>query len=109
MKVIIKPHPKSLVDKMAGNGLEMAAEQIMNDCNFFAKQQSGDLIGSSSKVIINATQIAIHWSTPYAAKQYYTGTPSHAMNPNASLMWAEKANRIFGNGWALAIEEGMKR
>lgn len=30
------------------------------------------------------------WDTPYAKKRYYTGTPSHDVNPQASLMWAEK-------------------
>lgn len=30
------------------------------------------------------------WDTPYAKKMYYTGTPSKDVNPQASLMWAEK-------------------
>ena len=28
--------------------------------------------------------------TEYAKKMYYTGTPSKDVNPNASLMWADK-------------------
>ena len=30
------------------------------------------------------------WDTPYAKRMYYTGTPSKDVNPQASLMWAEK-------------------
>ena len=30
------------------------------------------------------------WDTPYAKKVYFTGEPSKDVNPNASLMWAQK-------------------
>lgn len=108
MKVIVKPHSRETVEKIVGNGLAVAGEQIMNDCNFYAKRKDGDLIGSSSINIVNRTQIAIHWSTPYAARQYYTGKPSHEHNPNATIRWAEKAKKQYGKDWQKAIEEGMK-
>ena len=31
------------------------------------------------------------WDTPYAKRVYYTGKPSKDKNPDASLMWAQKA------------------
>ena len=35
------------------------------------------------------------WDTPYAKKVYYTGAPSTDVNPQASLMWADKAKKVY--------------
>ena len=51
--------------------------------------------------------LSISWNTPYARRVYYTGTPSKQANPNASLMWAEKAHDTFGSEWASILKKGM--
>ena len=36
---------------------------------------------------------------PYAKRVYYTGSPSKEVNPNASLMWCEKAAGTNRGDW----------
>lgn len=53
------------------------------------------------------------WDTPYAKRMYYTGTPSHDVNPQASLMWAQKGVDTHKKELQLiaqkALEKGMSK
>lgn len=74
------------------------AEQALSDCNYFAKRDQGTLI-ESSQTASDLENGLLVWNTPYARKQYYTGTPSLDQNPNASILWCEEAHDHFGKDW----------
>ena len=97
---------KSGIDQM----IPAVAEQALADCNYFAKRDQGTLIESSETASdLKAGELV--WDTPYAKRQYYAGTPSKEVNPNASLMWCEKARNTYGKDWQKIaqkqFEEGM--
>lgn len=79
------------------NALPVLAEQILTDCNTYVRMQSGNLADSAHT---ESGGRYIVWSTPYAKKVYYTGTPLRNRNPNASLRWCEKAKRMHKADWA---------
>ena len=102
----VKARIKAGVEKM----IPAVAEQALADCNYFAKRDQGTLIESSETASdLKAGELV--WNTPYAKKQYYSGTPSKDVNPNASLMWCEKAHDTYGADWEKTaqkqFEEGM--
>lgn len=74
------------------------AEQALTDCNYYVRQQTGALRSSSLTASIPREGLLI-WNTPYAKRVYYTGSPSKEVNPNASLMWCEKAHAERGRDW----------
>lgn len=90
--------------------IEKVCAEALKDANALCKYQSHKLIESS----FTASDFAkgeLTWSTEYARRQYFTGTPHTNKNPSASLMWAHKAananfkkyQAIFAN----AVREGM--
>ena len=74
------------------------AEQALPDCNYFAKRDQGTLI-ESSQTASDVENGQLVWDTPYARRQYYTGTPSLDQNPDASILWCEEAHDHFGKDW----------
>lgn len=74
------------------------AEQALTDCNYYVRQDTGALRSSSLSASIPREGLLI-WNTPYAKRVYYTGSPSKEVNPNASLMWCEKAHAERGRDW----------
>ena len=102
----VKARIEAGVEKM----IPAVAEQALADCNYFAKRDQGTLIESGETASdLKAGELV--WNTPYAKKQYYSGTPSKDVNPNASLMWCEKAHDTSGADWQKIaqkqFEEGM--
>ena len=78
------------VKKMQGKATEIISNELLKDSNYFAREDTGELIRSS----IRASRLEegeLIWDTPYAKRMYYVGNPSKDTNPNASLMWAQKA------------------
>ena len=104
--MIFKAVPKATVDKMIEQGLFAVREQIKDDCNKFVKVDQ-HILERSAYTEMNGTTLQIIWNTPYARRQYYTGTPSQDVNPNASIMWAEKAAGQFKKDWAVMIQKAM--
>lgn len=51
--------------------------------------------------------IQVIWDTPYAKRQYYTGKPSHDVNVNASILWAQKAADKYRGDWARMLQKGL--
>lgn len=95
-------------------GLFAAREQILTDCNYFVRQDQGVLRASGRVDLMRSalgfgstSMLRVKYSTPYAKKVYYTGTPSTSVNPNASLQWCQKAADTFGDVWREQIEKGM--
>lgn len=92
------PAIKARVDGAWKNTLAPLAEQILTDCNYYVRQQTGALRSSSLTASIPREGLLI-WNTPYAKRVYYTGSPSKEVNPNASLMWCEKAVSTNRGDW----------
>ena len=127
MAVKIKMDKSAVVGRIKAGKAAMipaVAEQALADCNYFARQDqnilrasaatnsniSGEYPPKSSATpeeleILNSAEGSdipkgnLVWDTPYARKMYYTGTPSKDNNPNASLIWCEKAQAEFGEDW----------
>lgn len=78
--------------------IRTVSEQALSDCNYFAKRDQGTLI-ESSQTASDVENGLLVWDTPYARRQYYTGTPSLMENPNASILWCEEAHDHFGQEW----------
>jgi hypothetical protein len=66
------------------------ANELLKDANYYCREDTGMLIASSLKASQPDKGLLI-WDTPYAKRMYYTGSPSHDVNPNASTMWVHKA------------------
>lgn len=96
------------VDKSWKKNLAPLTEQIKDDCNRFVRVDQGALRDSSDTHSI-PSKGKIIWSTPYARRVYFTGTPSKDVNPNASLMWCEKAKREYSEDWAKLATKQMGR
>lgn len=86
--------------------LPKISEQILADCNRYVRDDSGRLRQSSAQASSLAAGKLI-WITPYARRVYYTGQPSHARNPNASLRWCEKARGLHASAWAALVRQKL--
>lgn len=64
-------------------------EAVIQYGNDYVKVDQGTLRDSALTASKPKDGLAI-WDTDYAKRQYYTGTPSKDVNPQASLMWAHK-------------------
>lgn len=80
----------------AGSDVMVAAvtEAVIEYGNIFVREDQGTLKDSALIASRPKDGLAI-WDTPYAKKVYYTGTPSKDVNPDASLMWAEKGVKTY--------------
>lgn len=65
-------------------------EAVVAYGNIYVREDQGTLKNSALIASVPEKGLAI-WDTSYAKPAYYTGTPSKDVNPNASLMWADKA------------------
>lgn len=104
---------KRLLSQGAATGINAVAEQALSDSNRYVKIDQGTL-RDSGRVEGEGIEKAISWNTPYALRQYYTGTPiDHGKNEGEpSLQWAHKAQRLHGKNWLRIMTkefgEGLK-
>lgn len=103
-------NPNAVMARIEGAeeaALFVTSEQVLVDSNFYCKQDVGTLMESA---ITNSApeQGIIQWTTPYAQKQYYLSSASTDKNPNASMMWFEKAKDIHGKEWTEIYEKELK-
>lgn len=100
MKLTFDPtaRVKALRDRWRDCLPELSA-RVLADCNAFARDDTGRLI-ASAKTTSDLQAGRLTWSTDYARRVYYAGTPSHVRNPNASLRWCEKAKAARLSEWA---------
>ncbi len=75
------------------------SSQVLADCNEFVKVDTNTL-RTSSYTASDLKKGRLVWNTPYARRQYYTGTPNKEKNPNASIQWCEKAYHTYRKDWA---------
>ncbi len=64
-------------------------EQVIQYGNDYVRVDQGTMRDSALISSRPEDGLAV-WDTPYAKKVYFTGEPSKDVNPNASLMWAQK-------------------
>lgn len=80
---------------------------IRADANEYVPVDQGTLRQSS----YSASQLhkgLIIWNTPYAKRRYYTGHPRRIINPNASILWCEKAKRLHRKQWDSAAGKSLR-
>lgn len=106
--MIFKAVPKALVEHLFAEGLFAVREQIKDDCNRYVKVDQ-HILERSAYTEMDDIALQIVWNTPYARRQYYTGQPSKDVNPNASILWAEKAAGEYKKDWAVMIQKAMKK
>ena len=88
------------VDNAFQNGMEMLATEILQDCNEFAKEDTGTMI-LSSWIHSQLPKGTLVWATPYARRQFYEiRTAYKDVNPNASWRWCEVAKENHKERWA---------
>ena len=99
---------RATIDNTWETGLEMLSSQILRDCNFYCKEDTGMLI-MSSLIHSDLARGRLVWNTPYAARQYYAiPTAYKEVNPGASWRWVEVAQKAHKKEWARQAENIMK-
>ena len=91
------------------------SREILDDCNFYCKEDTGALIASSE----TASDLAhghLVWNAAsekgyvYAARQHYIiPTAYTTVNPNATWMWTHVAYRNNITKWVRSVWYGMRR
>jgi len=71
---------------------------IRADANKYVPVDQGTL-RQSSYYSSQLDKGLIIWNTPYAKRRYYTGHPRRIINPNASILWCEKAKKLHRKQW----------
>lgn len=90
------------------NGMEMLATEILQDCNEFAKEDTGTLI-LSSWIHSQLPKGTLVWATPYARRQFYEiRTAYKDKNPNASWRWALKAKAKYKERWNKLAQKALR-
>ena len=75
------------------------AEEILNSCNQYCKEDTGALIASSLIHSIPKEGKLI-WQTPYARRQYWEIRTAYTdVNPKATWKWCEAAKKACSATW----------
>lgn len=91
------------IKKVSKDGVKKVSKVILDDCNEYVKEDSGELVRSSYKFSdLNSGDIV--WNTPYAKKQYYTGEPNRSKKAKASKFWIHKAYSVNSKKWLSIIQ-----
>ena len=99
---------KATLEMASAEGTIAVAEQALTDSNYFVRVDQGDL-KQSADAQREGNNANLTYNTSYAADVYYTGTPSHDVNPNATLMWIETAYKKFKNDWNAIMQKAFNR
>lgn len=81
---------------------------ILDDCNRYCKEESGELIASSYQATDFNAGI-LRWDTPYARRQYwYIPTAKTDVNPQAQWKWCEVARQNHRAEWVAYAKQLFK-
>lgn len=97
MGVKIKRNAAAVQAKISAGKKKMipaVTEAVIQYGNIFVREDQGAL-KNSALIASRPQEGKAVWDTPYAKKVYYTGTPATDVNPDASLMWAEKGVNTY--------------
>lgn len=113
MSVKVENAMPKLKDALSSNRIMyQLSTQVLEDCNRYARKMTGHLI-QTSRFGSDKYAGVLRWTTPYAVRVYYTGTPSTEFNPNARLMWCDYAASVHGGEWvkllASMIQEELEK
>lgn len=98
---------KTKLEKAWDKGLRPLSEQVLKDCNNYAKQDTGAMI-ASSQTASDLSKGLIKWEGPYAARQHWEiKTASHDVNPNATWRWTLKAKEACLKIWNKIAQKEM--
>lgn len=94
VKIIINREKVETRIKYAfGAGMGMLANEILNDCNQYCKEDTGMLI-ASSYIHSQLDDGKLIWQTPCARRQYWEIRTAHTdVNPSATWKWCEAAKK----------------
>lgn len=95
---------RAMVASDIKKALPILTMQIMEDCNYFCKQDKSGLI-SSSHTSSDVSKGNIIWDTMYANRQYWLPATCTDVNSNASYMWCHKAYDKFGKDWEAMLQK----
>lgn len=95
---------RARLDRAWDGALYPLSSQILSDCNEYVKVDTNAL-RESSYTASDLKKGRLVWNTPYAWRQYYTGTPNKEKNPNASTQWCEKAYFAYRNDWDVLAQK----
>lgn len=99
---------KKTLEMASAEGTIAVAEQAKTDSNYFVRVDQGQL-KESADARRDGNNAELTYNTDYAAPVYYTGKPSHDVNPNATLMWIEAAYRKFKDDWNAIMQKAFNR
>lgn len=99
---------KATLEMASAEGTFAVAEQAKTDSNYFVRVDQGQL-KESAAAEHDGNNAALTYNTDYAADVYMTGTPSHDVNPNATLMWIETAYKKFKSDWNAIMQKAFNR
>lgn len=109
VKIIINRRAvEAKVEYAFKDGMGALANEILNDCNQYCKEESGTLI-ASSYMHSNLDEGKLIWQTSYAKRQYWeikTAIPQP--NPQASWKWCEVAKRKHLERWRRQAQIALK-
>lgn len=97
---------KQALNEAMLDGLMAVGEQALADSIFYVREDQGDL-KRSGEFKLAGKSVNLTYNEEYAAATYYTGKPSKDKNPNASLMWIEKAYNSFKDDWQRIFEKAF--
>lgn len=103
MSMTFTPPKASEIERAASLAFFAAKEQMLSDCNFFAKWDQHTMIDSSFATS-QGMEVSCHWDQPYAAYAWYTGRPSHG---GTYLAWGEHAQDTYGEQWCEILSKGL--
>ena len=104
--VFVPARPEG-IERAFEKALFAAREQILTDCNYYVRVDQG-ILRDTAYTLQDGLSLDIVWPQSYAQRVYYTGNPSTAVNPNASLQWAQKAADSFGGDWQGILQKGFE-
>ena len=104
---ISKNQVRAKVEKAWNQAVPDLAQEVLNDCNQYCKEKSGELIASSYSQSDEGKGKLI-WRTPYARRQYWLITANKDVNPRASWKWCEVAKRNHGKKWTAMAQRALR-
>jgi hypothetical protein len=96
------PKIMTRANRLWDRNLYALCSAIRADANEYVPVDQGTLrqSGYSASRLANGEII---WNTPYAKRRYYTGHPRRIINPNASILWCEKAKKLHRKQWNATV------
>ena len=97
-----------MVAAASERAVEATAQQVLMDCNFYCKEDTGALI-DSSLIWSETNKGLLRWVTPYAEFQYDFPNTRHHKNPHATPQWCNTAQNNHLTEWGNVFADAVRR